>query len=222
MCIVAERTHFVQGFQHGQKINPSPFTAQGVYSGIRAALGVVLGEDSPAGRTVLVQGVGNVGAGLAQLLANDGARVLVNDLDERRAAELAGELGGEIVTDVDLLSTECDVYAPCAIGATLNSQTIPELRCRIVAGSANNQLAEESDALLLLERGIVYAPDYIINAGGALSFALMEQGVSDRDQILSEMETIGRTVAEILSEALRTGETPVTAARRRVERTLGS
>ncbi len=220
MKTVAERTRHVQGFRDGEKVNPSPFTAQGVYSGIRAAMGVVLGDDSPAGRSVLVQGVGNVGAGLAKLLADAGARVLINDLDEQRAAALASELGGEAVANGDLYGTECDVYAPCAVGATLNRDTIPRLKCKIVGGSANNQLAEETDSARLRERGIVYAPDYIINAGGALSFALLEQGVTDGDEILRRMETVGQTVGEILTEAERENETPVAAARRRVERIL--
>ncbi len=221
MQTVADRTRFVQGFQNGKKINPSPFTARGVYSGIRAALGVVLGSDSPAGRTVLVQGVGNVGAGLARLLAEAGAKVLVNDLDDERAAELAREIGGDTIDGGELFDTECDVYAPCAIGATLNSESIPRLKCKIVGGSANNQLAEESDGARLRDRGIVYAPDYIINAGGALSFALMEQGISDHGELLERMESVGETVSEILTEALRDDELPVAAARRRIERALG-
>ncbi len=222
MQIVAERTRYVQGFQNGKKVNPSPFTARGVYSGIRAAMKVVFGDDSPAGRTVLVQGVGNVGASLARLLVEAGAQVLINDLDADRAAALAGELGGETVANGDLYSAECDVYAPCAVGATLNRDTIPRLRCKIVGGSANNQLATESDGERLLERGIVYAPDYIINAGGALSFALMEQGVTDHETILGRMESVGETVAEILTEALRGNESPVVTARRRVDRALSS
>ncbi len=221
MQVVAARTRHVQGFQNGKKVNPSPFTARGVYSGIRAALGAVVGDDSPAGRTVLVQGVGNVGASLARLLAKAGARVLIHDLDAGRAAALAAELGGATVADGDLYSAECDVYAPCAVGATLNRETIPRLRCKIVGGSANNQLAEASDGALLHERGIVYAPDYVINAGGALSFALMEQGITDQAVILERMDTVGETVAEILTEALRDNEQPLAVARRRVERVLG-
>ena len=222
MKIVAERTHYVQGFhpEDGNKVNPSPFTAQAVYSGIRAALGVVFEDDSPTGRTVLVQGVGNVGAALARLLAKAGAQVVLNDLDPDRAAALAEELDGSTVSDVDLFSTECDVYAPCAIGATLNSSSIPQLACKIVGGSANNQLAEPSDGARLQDRGIVYAPDYIINAGGALSFALLEEGVTDRAALLGRMEAVGVTVGEILAEALRDGEQPVEVARRRVEKVL--
>ncbi len=220
MKIVGRSTDYVQGFRDGEKINPSPFTAKGVYNGIRAALGAVYDSDSPNGRSILVQGVGNVGASLARLLAEDGARILVNDLDETRAAALADELGGEAVGDDTLFSTECDVYAPCAIGATLNQTTIPQLACKIVAGSANNQLAKGGDGARLLERGIVYAPDYIINAGGALSFALLEQGVTADADLLDRMGTIGETVGEIVSESLRDGSQPVDVARRRVDRVL--
>ncbi len=220
MNLVAKSTRHVQGFRNGVKINPSPFTAQGVFSGIKAALGVAFGDDSPADRTILVQGVGNVGATLARLLKEAGARILVNDLDAQRAAELAAELGGTPVSNDDLFTTECDVYAPCAIGATLNETTIAQLACKIVGGSANNQLAEAADGERLHERGILYAPDYIINAGGAYSFALLEDGVTEDAEILARMDTIGVTVTEILSEAVRDNETPVAVARRRVERVL--
>jgi leucine dehydrogenase len=180
----------------------------------------VFDNGSFGGRTVLVQGVGNVGERLARLVSEAGARVLVNDIDADRAEQLAGELGGEAVTEESLYKVECDVYAPCAIGATLNRETIPGLGCKIVCGSANNQLAEEGDSELLRERGIVYAPDYIVNAGGALSFALIEDGIIDRDDLLERMSTVGRTVHEILTEAIHEDESPVATARRKVARKL--
>jgi leucine dehydrogenase len=222
MKVVAERTQYIQGFHPttGEKINPSPFTAEAVYRAIQAALGVVYDSSDPAGRSVLIQGVGNVGERLARRLAAAGAKVLVNDLDDSRAAALAGELGGEAVLDGDLYGSECDVYAPCAVGATLSSETIPQLACKIVCGSANNQLAEEADAERLRERGIVYTPDYVANAGGALSFALIEQGILDEDELLERMSGVGEMVTEILTEAIREEESPVASARRRVERQL--
>lgn len=223
MKVVAERTRYVQGFHpdSGEKINPSPFTALGVYAGIRAALGVAFDDDSPAERTVLVQGVGNVGASLARKLADDGARVLVHDIDVERARSLAAELGGSAVDDDEIYSSQCDVYAPCAIGATVNRDTIPRLACKIVSGSANNQLAEDGDGRRLHERGILYAPDYIINAGGALSFALLEEGITDLDEVGRRMSAIGERVQEILTESVSRDELPLDVARRRIERELG-
>ena len=221
--VIAEETDNVQGFHpvKGHKVDPSPFTARGVYSGLRAALGSRFGTDDPAGRTVLIQGVGSVGLGLGRLLREAGAKVLVSDVDEDRVSAAARELEAEVVPPADVYRTTCDVYAPCAIGATLNETTIGELGCRIVAGSANNQLATDDDAGRLHERNILYVPDYIINAGGAVSFALLGQNVVDRDEILREMDAIGDTVREILAEAGERGETPVAAALRRVERNLG-
>jgi leucine dehydrogenase len=145
---------------------PGPFTARGVFHGIRASVAHLDGSPSLAGRTVLVQGVGSVGARLAAALAGERADLLVTDVDATRAETLATSLGARAVDPAEALTTECDVYAPCATGGTLSADTIPGLRCRIVAGAANNQLIEPADAGLLRERGILYAPDFVINAGG--------------------------------------------------------
>lgn len=220
--VIAGETRHVQGFHpvDGHKVDPSPFTARAVYSGLRAALEAAYGSDDPSGRSVLIQGIGNVGLGLAHLLKDAGATILVSDVDEEKVAEAALALGAEVVAPEDVYRTACDVYAPCAIGATLNEATISELTCRIVAGSANNQLETDEDAERLDGRGVLYVPDYIINAGGAMSFALMGQNIIDREQILREMDSIGVSVREILAEAVERGESPVVAALRRVERSL--
>lgn len=219
---IAEETSHVQGFHpvEGHKIDPSPFTARGVFSGLKSALEVVFGSADPEGRTVLVQGVGSVGLGLAHLLKQAGAQVVVSDVDRGRIDEAVRFLGAGVVEPDEVYRTACDVYAPCAVGATLNEATIGELACRIVAGSANNQLATEEDAERLNARGILYVPDYIINAGGAMSFALLGQNMIDREDILREMDTIGLSVREILGEAAERNESPVVAALRRVERNL--
>jgi leucine dehydrogenase len=145
---------------------PGPFTARGVFHGIRASVAHADGSPSLAGKTVLVQGVGSVGSRLAAALVDDGADVLVTDVDTTRAEALAGSLGARAVDPAEAMTTACDVYAPCATGGTLSVETIPGLRCRIVAGAANNQLIEPGDADRLRERGILYAPDFVINAGG--------------------------------------------------------
>ncbi|HEX3455359.1 MAG TPA: Glu/Leu/Phe/Val dehydrogenase dimerization domain-containing protein [Gaiellaceae bacterium] len=145
---------------------PGPFTARGVFHGIRASVAHLEGSPSLVGRRVLVQGVGSVGARLAAALVDDGAEVLVTDVDTTRADALASSLGTRAIDPADAMTTGCDVYAPCATGGTLSAETIPGLRCRIVAGAANNQLIEPADADRLREGGILYAPDFVINAGG--------------------------------------------------------
>lgn len=219
--IIGGRTHYIHGYnpQTRQKLDPGPFTARGVFSGIQAAAAEVLGNGL-SGRTVLIQGVGHVGRRLARLLRDAGASVVVTDLDGDLATEVAASVDGTVVAPDDTYAAECDVYSPCAIGATLNEATIAALRCRIVAGSANNQLAAPEDAERLHARGIVYAPDYVINGGGALAFALLGAGELDSEAVMARMEDVGRTVGELLREARERGESPVVSADRRVQRVL--
>ena len=202
-------------------VDPGPYTALGVAAGIRSALRHRFGSDDLVGRRVLVQGVGDVGAPLARMLAEAGATVLVSDTDEERLRTVADEVGGEAVRPATVYETECDVYAPSALGATLNDRTIPALRCSIVAGSANNQLRVARDADRLHDRGILYAPDYIINAGGAMAFGLMALGEEPGPALDDRVRGIGRTLDGIFSESEQSGRTPVEAARARVERVLG-
>jgi leucine dehydrogenase len=221
MLLVSQYTRYVHGFDaQGQKRDPSPFTAHGVAAGMRAALTVAFGNSSFESRTVLIEGVGNVGSRLAEQLTAEGADLILADLDEGRAQEVAEHLGASTVSLVDVTATPCDVYSPCAIGATLNEETIPQLACRIVAGSANNQLRDAADAERLRQRDILYVPDFIINAGGAMAFAEIDQGLSDEEEILSRVAQIGTTSQEVLVEAAERGETTLAAARRRVEATL--
>ncbi|MDA8020515.1 MAG: leucine dehydrogenase [Thermoanaerobaculia bacterium] len=222
MATIARSTHYVFGVDHetGESTDPGPFTARGVFEGLRASVESVFGDAIMAGRSVLVQGVGGVGRPLSHLLAEAGADVFVSDLDAGRAAELAREVGGREVDPDDALSYECDVFAPCAVGGILSRYTIQHLHCRIVAGSANNQLQEDEDAQRLHERGIVYAPDYILNAGGAMALALMADGLTDRDVLLNRVAAIGQVVGEILSDSAEHGTTPLEAASRIVERRL--
>ena len=224
MCVLAEETVFVHGFDRetGKKLDPSPYTARGVWSGIVAGCAEVFGSDDLSGRTVLVEGLGHVGWRLTELLRDSGAGLLVADIDGERCERAARELGATVVETAGVPAAECDVYAPSAIGATVNRETIPRFRCRLIAGSANNQLAEAADAERLLERGIVYAPDYVINGGGAMSFGLMSTGEKDPVVLRRRVETIGDTVGELLREAAERGESPVVTADRRVERVLAA
>lgn len=197
-------------------------TADGVFHGIRAAVSFAFGSPSLAERTVLVQGIGAVGRPLAEHLAREGARLMLADADEVRAKEAATELGAEVVPADGAIDTECDVLSPCATGGVLSAETIPRLRCKVVAGAANNQLAEPGDAEQFAGRGIVYAPDYVVNAGGIIHLASLEllgedEGTKDR-RVREIAVTLGRVFEMAESEGISTGA----AADRIVRERLGA
>jgi leucine dehydrogenase len=214
MDLMAERTEHVFGRSQakGGAGDPGPFTAVGVFHGIKASVAQVFGSDDLSGRTVLVQGAGSVGGALAELLAHDGAVVLVADVDAKRAEEVASSVGGSTVLAERAIATACDVYAPCALGATLNGESVPQLRCRIVAGSANNQLARAEDAELLRAAGILYAPDYVINAGGAIAINFLELNDRSQADVDAALAKIGDTLREIYARAAGEGITTAAAA----------
>jgi leucine dehydrogenase len=207
--VVRERCQWVYGTT-GAGGNSGRGTAIGVLNGIRASVEQVFGTNDLGSRTVLVQGAGSVGHDLALFLAAEGAEVLVSDVDDERAAAS----GGIVVSPGDALTTECDVYAPCAVGGTLSADSIPKLRCRIVAGSANNQLAATEDAQRLRERGILYAPDYVINAGGVIQLIGLEDHGWDEHELDRNLATIGDTLRELFRIADESGITPTAAAER--------
>jgi len=203
MDVISERTKHVFGRSesNGGAGNPGPHTAMGVYHGIRASLAHVFGSSEVNGRTVLVQGAGSVGAPLAVLLGHDGAVVRVADVDAERAEAAATAAGGTMVPAEAALATECDVYAPCAMGGALSVDTVPQLRCRIVAGSANNQLAQMEAAESLRSRGILYAQDYVINAGGAIAIVGLESLSWSTGEVDAALARIGDTLTEIYRRA---------------------
>jgi leucine dehydrogenase len=208
---------------HGRSegpMDPGPFTALGVFEGIRAAMRHRVASDDLSGRSVLVQGVGDVGEPLARMVAAAGGSLLLADLDEERARELADELRGVVVEPQDVYDARCDVYAPCAVGATLNADSIARLRCLVVAGSANNQLETIEDAERLHRRGIVYAPDFVVNGGGAMAFTSIYLGEDRVEELERRVRSIGTAIAEILHDSEERAESPLAAARRRVQRTL--
>ncbi len=205
--VVKERCRWVYGTT-GAGGNSGRGTAIGVLHGIRAAAEHVFGSSDLTKRRVLVQGAGAVGHDLARSLAAEGADVLVSDVDERRAADA----GGRVVPASEALTTECDVYAPCAVGGTLDAESIPRLRCRIVAGSANNQLGTAEDAQRLHDRGILYAPDYVVNAGGVIQLVGLEDHGWDEQELERNLATIGDTLRRLFREADERGTTPAAAA----------
>jgi leucine dehydrogenase len=203
MDVIGERTAYVccRSPEQGGSGDPGPATAVGVFHGLRASVAHAFGSDGLEGRTVLVQGLGDVGGRLAEQLAVAGARVLVSDLDIARTADAVERLGAEVVAPEDALRAECDVYAPCALGGTLDAASIPRLRCRVVAGCANNQLAEPEDADRLRAAGILYAPDFVINAGGVLHAWGGELLGWSADAIAERHRGIGGTLTEIYERA---------------------
>ena len=221
MAFLASRTAHIMGGHGGEgPEDPGPYTALGVLSGMRSALKAKHGVGDLDGRTVLIQGVGDVGAPLARMVAAEGGTVLAVDIDREAAARVAEECGGSVVEAQATYTTRCDIYAPCAVGATLNPETVPLLNCQIVAGSANNQLLSVADGDALHGRGILYAPDYVVNGGGAMAFGLMHQGVSDVAELRARVGTIENALDEIFEESGSEGITPGAASDRRVERIL--
>lgn len=222
MDLIAERHAHVycRSPENGGSGDPGPYTARGVYHGLRASARHALGSDRLEDRVVLVQGVGDVGAPLAELVAADGARVLVSDIDPERASALAARIGAEVVAP-EALDVECDVYAPCALGGTLDADSIPRLRCRVVAGSANNQLREREDSDRLRDAGILYAPDFVINAGGVLYAWGTESLGWDLDTVEARLAGIGDTLSEIYARA-EAGGLGTDAAAEQLARTRSS
>lgn len=203
MMIIANETNYIAGLPHGDHASgdPSPFTARGVYNGIRAAVKYKLGKDSLEGLTVAVQGVGHVGLYLCENLHRDGAKIIVSDINQEHLDEAVHKYGATIISPDDILSVECDVLSPCALGAILNDDTIPNLKTTIVAGGANNQLANDSHGVRLMDRGILYAPDYVINAGGIINVSGETSGNYDLDSINAKVDNIYDTLIHIFERA---------------------
>lgn len=224
---IGRYTPYVTGLSHAKSSgNPSPFTAWGVYRGIQATCQVLNGSDSVEGKTVAIQGLGSVGASLAELLFWQGARLVVADIDPARTAAIVRKYSAISCSPEEIHRQECDILAPCALGGTINSETIPELQCKAVAGCANNQLLEASDAVALQKRDILYAPDFAINAGGIIniSFELDAEGYRSSDA-RNAVDRIYRTVKEIFvtskKRGMTTHEAAVSLAEVRIQKGIG-
>ncbi len=209
MDTVARRTRYVSGLtlQSGKAGgDPSPKTAYGIYCGIKAAVQAGLQRDDLDGIRVAVQGVGNVGYNLCRLLHAAGATLLVADLDETRVDRACGEFGAHRVSSAEILHADADVLAPCAMGAILHEESIPGIKARVIAGGANNQLRGPDDGQRLADAGILYAPDYVINAGGVISITCEYVGDMDEEGVTELVAQIGPRLARIFAEAARTGK----------------
>ncbi len=180
--------------------DPSPVTALGVYAGIRSAVAWRLGRDSLRDVHVAVQGLGNVGYALAGLLHVEGARLTVSDIDAARVERCVREMGAEAVAPEVIHEMECEVFSPCGLGGVLNDDTIPRLRCAIVAGAANNQLADDSQGERLHREGILYAPDYVINAGGLIQVSLGYHG-KDHAEIRRRTMALGNALQDLFERS---------------------
>ena len=215
MISMARVTPYVSGLPPkagGAGGDPGPSTAWGVFLGVCAAAERVTGRSGVEGVHVAIQGVGSVGGGLARHLAGAGARLTLADVDEARAGALAAELGAAHIPAGEILNVEADILSPCALGAVLNAGTTPDLRVKAVAGGANNQLAVPSDGDALMVRGILYAPDYVINAGGIINVALQYLEDASAEAVLDKVGEIPGRLAKIWDESETRGVGPARVA----------
>jgi leucine dehydrogenase len=198
MEIVSTETEFVSGLARssGGSGDPSPATARGVIAAMTAIGERLWGTADLRGRRVAIKGVGKVGMSLAERLHTRGAEIVVADVDDRAAAHAGDRFGAKIVPVEDVHRVDCDIFSPCALGADLNPDTIPELACSAVAGSANNQLLTVEDAKRIAERGILYAPDFVVNAGGIINIAA-ERGGYDPDRAAAMIDAIHDNLTEV-------------------------
>jgi leucine dehydrogenase len=224
LVAIGKETRHVSGLPVGEGHaggDPGPSTAMGVFLGVKAAIRQALGKDSAHGVHVAIQGVGSVGGGLARLLAGEGARLTLADVDRARAETLAAELSGTVADAGQILSVDADVVSPCALGAVLTAESIARLNAPIVAGGANNQLATPDDGDRLHARGILYAPDYVINAGGIINVTLEYIGQGDRAEVQARLKQIPGRLETIWAASAATGETAASVADRMAMKLIG-
>jgi leucine dehydrogenase len=208
MKVIASQTRYVSGLPVASGAaggDPGPYTALGIYLGVKAAAKRGLGAADMKGVRVAIQGVGSVGGGLARLLAADGAVLTLADVNEARAQALAGELGATAVAAEAILTTDTDIFSPNALGAILTEASIGDLKAKVVAGGANNQLSVREDGRRVHERGVLYAPDYVINAGGIINVGLEYLGHGDEAEVKARIARIPDRLTEVWDESDRTG-----------------
>ena len=218
MDLIHEETNYVTGISEafGSSGNPSPVTAYGVYVGMKAAAKEAFGSDSLEGKTVAVQGVGNVAYTLCEYLHKEGAKLIVADINQSSVDRVVNAFGAVQVDVNDIYSVEADIFAPCALGAIINDNTIPQLKAKVIAGSANNQLRETTHGDLIHEMGIVYAPDYVINSGGVINVADELNGYN-AERAMKRVATIYDKIERIFEISKRDGIPSYVAADRLAE-----
>ena len=224
MIEISKQTKFVAGLPvEGGAVggDPGPHTSLGVFLGIKAAVKRALGKDSLNGLHIALQGAGSVAGGVALQAAAEGARLSIADVDRDRAEKLAAKTGGTVVTPDDILCIEADVVSPCALGAILTEHSIGRLNTPIVAGGANNQLATPQDGERLQARGILYAPDYVINAGGIINVSTEYLGDGGPDLVRSRIEAIPGRLEQIWAESAATGHNPAAVADAMAQKLIG-
>jgi len=224
MKVIAGQTRYVSGLPAAAGAaggDPGPYTAEGVYLGLRAAAERGLGAGDMKGVRVAIQGVGSVGGGVARRLAADGAVLTIADVDQARAEKLGAELDAAVVAPDAILGVEADVVSPNALGAVLTEQSIAALKVRVVAGGANNQLATPQDGRRVHERGILYAPDYVINAGGIINVGLEYLGQGDEAEVRSRIARIPDRLRQVWDESDRSGEPSAEVADRLAQKLIG-
>ena len=203
--VMLRKTKYLCGLPQNSG-DPSPFTARGVWQGIKATAKVALGADSLDGLTIAVQGLGKVGYDLCRLLHKSGAKLIVANRSNKAVADrAAAEFGAKVVTTDEIMSQKCDIFSPNAMGAILNPKTIPLLDCKAVAGGANNQIFDEESGLALKARGIFYAPDFVINGGGVINAAAEVDGPYNKEAVLKKVDNIYNSIEQILTESKSTG-----------------
>ncbi|GER66120.1 leucine dehydrogenase [Weizmannia acidilactici] len=204
MDIIHEETNFVTGVSqtYGSSGNPSPVTAYGCYVGMKAAAKEAFGSDSLEGKTIAVQGVGNVAFELCRYLHGEGANLIVTDIAADAVKRAVDAFRAKAADPKDIYAVDCDIFAPCALGAILNDHTIPLLKAKVIAGSANNQLKEPRHGDLIHEMGILYAPDYVVNAGGVINVADELHGYN-RERAMKKVEQIYNNVEKVIEISKR-------------------
>lgn len=223
MDLIHTETEFVTGVSpaFGSSGNPSPVTAYGVYRGMKAAAYEAFGSDSLQGKTIAVQGVGNVAYNLCRYLHEEGANLIVTDINPDNVNRAVQDFGAKAVGVDQIYGVECDIFSPCALGAIINDETIPLLKAKVIAGAANNQLKEEHHGDTITEMGFIYAPDYVINAGGLINVADELLGYN-RERALKKVETIYDNILKVFEIAKRDGIPTYKAADRMAEERIES
>jgi leucine dehydrogenase len=222
MEYIKMETDFVTGLpvNMGGSGDPSPVTAYGVYLSMKASVKELSGNDSIAGKKIVIQGIGNVGEALVEYCVKDGAKVYINDINEERLKAVAKHTGAEIIAADKVYDMDMDIYAPCALGATVNTDTLNRLKCSIICGSANNQLADETlHGKMVMEKGILYAPDFVVNAGGIINVYYELEGYN-RERALSHAEKIYQTTLNIFKVSKEQNIPTYMAANRLAEKRI--